>query len=466
MRLYTVLWVVVAAAFCLLLVLDVTQQKVEHKDRSTIAFASMWAPGEPMMKGYKELFRRFEQEHPEYKVEPRWDGLWVLASLRPRLLTGTNIPDIVNTERDALIVLVKAGYLDALGDVVDRGAYPHDRGEPAAPDRRLRDAFLPKILERCHYEAGDAHQAGLYVLPAGVWSGFIFFNRLHYEQLGLQIPTTWSQFLANCRVIKEKLKDRGIAPLAADKDSYSEFWSQFLLNRTLGEEVVQRSVEGTGPRFDTDPRYRAVFQAIRDSHQDGFFMHSWRSSKWPDAQRAWTQGKATHMISGSYLIRETLAYEPDPAVFRLGAFPVPMPLGDPTGVTATIAGHALLQDAPNRVGAIELLAFLARKESAAVLSSVGKEIPPIAGAPFPAELVEIQDMFQTAQTVYRTGFHVYAPWWNKYQWKDLYRAFFMGEKPEHAGYLTVDDFLRQLQERTDAYHEGSGELASDGRLSP
>lgn len=110
-------------------------------------------------------------------------------------------------------------------------------------------------------------------------------------------------------------------------------------------------------------------------------MHSWRSSKWPDAQRAWTQGKATHMISGSCLIRETLTYEPDLAVFRLGAFPVPMldaidwgdmepvPLGDPTGVTATIAGHALLQDAPNRVGAIELLAFLARKESAAVLSS-------------------------------------------------------------------------------------------------
>ena len=56
MHLYTVLWVVVATVFCLTLVLDVTQQKVEHKDRSTIAFASMWAPGEPMMKGYEKLF--------------------------------------------------------------------------------------------------------------------------------------------------------------------------------------------------------------------------------------------------------------------------------------------------------------------------------------------------------------------------------------------------------------------------
>ena len=99
MRLYTVLWVVVAAVFCLTLVLDVTQQKTVYEDKIVIAFASMWAPGEPMMKGYEELFRRFEQEHPEYKVEPRWDGRWVLAALRPRLLTGTNIPDIVNTER-------------------------------------------------------------------------------------------------------------------------------------------------------------------------------------------------------------------------------------------------------------------------------------------------------------------------------------------------------------------------------
>lgn len=144
----------------------------------------------------------------------------------------------------------------------------------------------------------------------------------------------------------------------------------------------------------------------------------------------------------------------------------PVPLGDPTGVTATIAGHALMRDAPNRAGAIELLAFLARKESAAILSAVGKEIPPIAGAPFPAELVEIQDMFQTAQTVYKTGFHVYAPLWNKYQWKDLYRAFFMGEKTEHEGYLTVDAFLKSLQERTDAYHRAGGESARGGKDAP
>ncbi len=151
MRLYTILWVAVAAAFGLTLVLDMTPQKTVSKDKIVIAFASMWAPGEPMMKGYEQLFRRFEQEHPGYEVEPRWDGRWVLSALRPRLLTGTNIPDIVNTDRDALLVLVKTGYAAALDDVIDRIAYPHDRGEQPASDKRLRDAFLPKILKRCYY---------------------------------------------------------------------------------------------------------------------------------------------------------------------------------------------------------------------------------------------------------------------------------------------------------------------------
>ena len=41
MRLYTVLWVSVAAAFGLTLVLDMTQQKTASKDKIVIAFASM-----------------------------------------------------------------------------------------------------------------------------------------------------------------------------------------------------------------------------------------------------------------------------------------------------------------------------------------------------------------------------------------------------------------------------------------
>ena len=45
MRLFTVLWVVVAAVFGLTLVLDVTQQKTVYKDKIAITFASMWAPG-------------------------------------------------------------------------------------------------------------------------------------------------------------------------------------------------------------------------------------------------------------------------------------------------------------------------------------------------------------------------------------------------------------------------------------
>ena len=71
-----------------------------------------------------------------------------------------------------------------------------DGGRPAnpldAPGKRLRDAYQPQMLQKCFYEPrNDAKKfsAGTYMLPGGVWTTLIFFNRVHYESLGLEIPT-------------------------------------------------------------------------------------------------------------------------------------------------------------------------------------------------------------------------------------------------------------------------------------
>jgi ABC-type glycerol-3-phosphate transport system substrate-binding protein len=246
-------------------------------------------------------------------------------------------------------------------------------------------------------------------------------------------------------------------------------WSDFLLRRAVGEQVLCSTIEGRGPRFDADPRYRAALQAVRDLHQPGWFMPGWEGSQWPAAQRRWVNGEATHLICGSWLIRETLTYNFDPAKFRLGAFPVPMigainwgqtppqPLGDPTGVDAYIAGHALLNGGKNRAGAVKLLNYLARRKSAGILSEIGKEIPPVRGAPFPAELQELRPDFEAAKTVYDMPVPMYAPKWGKFIWADLYHQFFMHETPSDPLFLSVDEFLRRAQAETDKYQRAGGE---------
>lgn len=460
MNRFVALCLLVGFVFGVTLALDVYQRKIEHPGKETIIFASMWAPGEPTQIGYDKLFRQFEAEFPQYRVEPRYDGRYVLPAIRPRLLTGSDIPDILNTDFVSLKIIVEEGYADTLDAVLQGTPHPDD------PSKKLAGAYLPKILERCRYEQveGGKFEGGTYLAPTGVWSDFIFYNRVHYEALNLPVPRTWTQLVDNCT----KLKAAGYVPFAADKDDYSEFWPGLMMNRALPQETLKQTILTGKPRFDADPRYRAVFQGIRDLHQPGWYMEGWRGSPWPAAQRRWAKGEATHMICGTYLIKEILEYKPDAEVFRAGCFPVPsidtildddapLPRGDATGVTAAIAGHALLKGGRCREGAVKLLGFLARRESAAVIAEYGKEIPPVIGTEFPKELKDIREDFAKAERIFDTGYYVYAPKWAKFVWKDLWISFFLNESPDQSGYMTVDEFLKTLQEKTEAYVAAGGE---------
>ncbi|MEK7681910.1 MAG: ABC transporter substrate-binding protein [Chloroflexota bacterium] len=464
-------------AFALTIALDIGQRQLAHPGKETILFASMWAQGEPLQQASELIFAEFERTYPQYHVEARWDGRTLLPAVRPRLLTGTDIPDILNTDFGSLQILVDEGYVEPLDAFLDQE--PH----PDHPELKLRQAFLPKILDHCQYEAhpqdgqdsspaakgdqAETPRGGTCLLPAGIWAPFIFYNRVHYERLGLKIPRRWSELLDNC----QRLKAAGFTPFASDEFAYAGMWPDLLLRRALPEGVLRQTIEGKGPRFDRDPRYRAVFQAIRDLHQPGWYMSGWKGSQWPGAQRRWALGEATHMICGTYLIRETQEYHPDPKRFRLGGFSMPeldpvawgdqapQPVGDSGATSVTLAGFAQLKGGRCPEGARKLLSFLLRKSNAALLARIGKEIPAVKDAAFPAELEEIRAEFQASSSFHQDTFYLYAPGWAKFTWSRLYRQFFMGESEADKDFLPVPEFLKELQRRTDEYHANGGESA-------
>lgn len=461
MRNFATLLIVMFAAFALTLGLDIYQRKLAQPGKQTILFASMWAPGEPMQAAYDQIFQNFEKEFPQYHVEARFDGRWVVSAVRPRFLTNSDIPDILNDERNATLIVVQEGYAVRLDEILEQEAHPDgDAG------KKFKDAFNPMPLKMAVVapanpdEAGK-FQAGIYIIPSGVWTTFFFYNKLHYQALGLTPPRTWTQFIANC----EKLKANGYAPLAADQDNYAITWSDLFLRRAVPEETLRASILNHGPAFNTDPRYRAAFAAIQEQHNREWMMPGWEGSLWPSAQRHWVEGRATHMICGTWLIRETLTYEPDPAKFQMGAFMIPeldtvdwggqppLPMPDQKGVDASITGHVLLKGGRNRAGAIELLRYLARRDSARILAQIGKEIPPIIGADYPPELQDIRADFTGAKTVFGETALAYAPKWNQFVFKDLYHDLFMGNLRKQP----IEDFLNALQAKTDNYHDKGSE---------
>ena len=457
MRGFALLVLAVSGTLGTTLTLDLYQGQSAQRGKGVVVFASMWATGEPLQRAYEQLFRRFERRYPGYRVEARWDGRWVLPAVRPRLLTGSDVPDIINTDRESLQVLVDEGYLVRLDALLDRTPHPDDTAKP------WREAFDPRLLARCHFTRTARSPAGIYLAPAGVWLHLVFYNQLHYRRLGLAVPETWAELMENAR----RLRDAGITPFVADGSGYAGLWPETLLPLAVGEQTLARTItSASGLRFDRDPRYRAVFAAIRQLHRPGFFPAGWTGSRWPAAQRAWIHGEGTHIINGSWLLRETRAYDPDPRVVELGAFPLPRPPG-PTAhhsaVFAEVPGYGLLRQARQRRGAVALLRFLSERQSASLLARVGQEIPAVRGARFPAELVDLRRQLQQVEVIFSGGVPSYAPGWNRFVFQELFTPFFVHNTPEHPEYLPVDAFLRQLQRRTDRYNETRRDNRSVGR---
>jgi len=45
--------------------------------------------------------------------------------------------------------------------------------------------------------------ARIYGVPFASQTLFVFYNKQIYEELGLKVPETWDEFLANCAVAKK-----------------------------------------------------------------------------------------------------------------------------------------------------------------------------------------------------------------------------------------------------------------------
>lgn len=85
------------------------------------------------------------------------------------------------------------------------------------------------------------HNGRVYSVPSGVAALGTYYNRNLFNQYGLQVPTTWDEFLNVCRV----LKSNGVQPIVmGDRDSYV---LQFGLYQLAASVIYP-----TRPNFDDD----------------------------------------------------------------------------------------------------------------------------------------------------------------------------------------------------------------------
>jgi raffinose/stachyose/melibiose transport system substrate-binding protein len=152
----------------------------------------------------------------------------------------------------------------------------------------------------------------LYGAPYGTaFGGGVLYNIPLYQKLGLQVPKTWDEFMAN----NKKIKDAGgVDPVVQTYGADSTWTSQLLVLGDYANVEAQvpdfaEKYTANQAKYATTPAALAGFQHIQDVRDAGYLNKDFASATLNDGLKAVATGTAAHypQIGGSAANIENVA---------------------------------------------------------------------------------------------------------------------------------------------------------------
>jgi len=237
----------------------------------------------------------------------------------------------------------------------------------------------------------------LYGVPwGGFMSGAILYNKAVYAKLNLQIPKTWSDFMAN----NAKIKAAGVAPVI---QTYQETWTSQLFvlgdfhNVSAAEPDFADRYTKNQAKYATSPAALKGFQHLQQVHELGYENKDFASAKLADGLRELAKGQGAHYPILSAVVSQLVADNPDQAK-DVGLFAIPgddaakngLTVWSPNGVYIANTATGARLDAAKK-----FLAFIASPEGCASQSKASSPTGPYAvkGCTLPDDVPQaIKDM--------------------------------------------------------------------------
>jgi raffinose/stachyose/melibiose transport system substrate-binding protein len=172
----------------------------------------------------------------------------------------------------------------------------------------------------------------VYGVPSGpAMGGGIFYNRKIYAELGLSVPKTWAEFMAN----NEKIKAAGKVAVA---QTYKDTWTSQLFvlsdNFNTMAEVPDWPVQYTEnkAKYATTPAALRAFEKLQAVHDGGFLNEDFGAATFDDGMRMVVTGEAAHYPMLTFAISGAKENYPD-QIGDLGFFAQPGDSADKNGLT-------------------------------------------------------------------------------------------------------------------------------------
>jgi raffinose/stachyose/melibiose transport system substrate-binding protein len=320
------------------------------------------------VKPAEALIAAFEKKNPDIKIklETRPQGGDGDNVVKTRLSTQEMTDMFAYNSGSLFQALKPESQLQPVND------------EPWVGD--LDDAFKPSV------SVNDQ----VYGAPFGsAFGGGILYNKKIYEKLGLDIPMTWDEFMANNAKIKQA---GGVDPVI---QSYGETWTSQLFvladYHNVAAEIPDWDQQYTGnqAKYTQEPAIEG-FRHLEEVSKAGYMNKNFGSIKFPPALSLLAQGKGAHYPALTILVPNLETSDPD-KIDDVGFFAQPGKDAADNGLTLWLPGGVYVPKTTEGAkldAAKKFLAFVASPEGCEVQGKAFQPTGPwmVKGCELPADV--------------------------------------------------------------------------------
>lgn len=317
----------------------------------------------------KALASAFTQSNPAIKVEvaTRPGGTEGDNIVKTRLSTG-EMTDVFWYNAGSLLQALNPAQ--TLADLT---------GDPVM--NSVQKDYLPVV----------SYGGKVYGVPAGTANGGgILYNRKVYQQLGLSVPKTWAEFMAN----NEKVKAAGITPVIT---TFKDTWTSQLLvladyyNIQAAMPAFAQDYTDGKAKFATTPTALAGFQHLADVHAKGYLNKGFGSATNDQGLKMLAEAKGAHYPMLGVSLPAVLTSYPQAAT-DVGFFGIPGDDAAKNGATVWEPPAVYIaKTTKNLEAAKKFLAFVASPAGADAITKVAPPTGPyrIQGAKLPDDAIQV-----------------------------------------------------------------------------
>ena len=379
-----------------------------------------WRPED--VDAYEGLLKVFKAQNPDIEVIQTAHKSTEYNTVLSAALSGGSGPDVFQSRAyGGLETFAQSGYMEPLDNLVPE---------------------LRNFSDGSRRGATSIADGKIYGVPFASQTNLIYYNTAIYSKLGLSVPRTWSQFLANCEAIKKA----GITPIGnGGKDAW-------ILEVTMG--TVCPNFYGANNFFDRvvkgettfmDPAFVNAIDRMNDlkPYMPDMFM----GVSYDDGRALFFNEMAAHWLGGSYEAGFFTSQNPS---LKWDVYAPPaQTANDPCYVSTYMDGNFSMNSASTKKDAsAKLLRFFAGKTTGDFFIKDLKQVSSVPGVdtssePFIAKVIAMQQ--HNTPYIFLVGFRYDQPTGSVLSQAALQGMF--------GGQINAAEVCRQIQEGIATYYK-------------